>query len=276
MSAADASEQRAVAHRRSRRRRWRRAWNGISRSRTFTQVAVLALLLVIWDVGGRALNFPLIPPASRVLESLGKLLVESRFQADIVLTLQTLVIGFIPAVVLGVGVGILMARYPAVEAALDPYVNVFISTPVSALLPLLVLLVGQGLPTRAIVVFLFAVWVILIATLNGIKATDRSLIEMAQSFGGDDQRILRRIAIPYALPLILGGIRIGIGRAVGGALLAEIVTTLSGIGGRLVSFGGAFRTVDVYAVVLLTTIFAFLLTEFVHRAEHRLGRWRQI
>jgi NitT/TauT family transport system permease protein len=236
----------------------------------------MLLLLAIWEIGGRALNFPLIPPASTVLESVGRLLAQERFQADIALTLTTLVAGFIPAVIVGVGVGVLMARYPSVEAALDPYVNVFISTPVSAILPLLVLIVGQGIVTRAVVVFLFAVWVILIATLNGIKATDRSMIEMARSFGADDQRILRRIAVPYALPLILGGIRIGIGRAVGGALLAEIVTTLSGIGGRLVSFGGAFRTADVYAVVLLTTLFAFLLTEIVHRSEQRLGRWRQI
>jgi NitT/TauT family transport system permease protein len=234
------------------------------------------VLVAVWELGGRALNFPLIPPASRVLESLGQLLAQERFQADIFLTLQTLAYGFFPAVAVGVGVGVLMARYPSVEAALDPYVNVFISTPVSALLPLLVLLVGQGMLTRAIVVFLFAVWVILIATLNGIKATDRTLIEMAHSFGASDQRILRRIAVPYALPLILGGIRIGLGRAVGGALLAEIVTTLSGLGGRLVSFGGAFRTADVYAVVLLTTLFAWLLTEIVYRSEQRLGRWRQI
>jgi NitT/TauT family transport system permease protein len=190
--------------------------------------------------------------------------------------LITLVAGFVPAVLVGVGTGALMARYPSVEAALNPYVNVFISTPVSALLPLLILLVGQGMLTRAIVVFLFAVWVILIATLNGIKATDRSLIEMAHSFGANDQRIMRRVAIPYALPLILGGVRIGLGRAVGGALLAEIVTTLSGVGGRLVSLGGAFRTADVYAVVLLTTLFAWFLTELVYRLEHRLGRWRQI
>lgn len=247
----------------------------LAASRTFTQVAVIAGIALVWEVAGRVMAFPLIPPFSSVAGAMGELAVQARFQADAGQTLLTFVLGFLPALVFGIGLGILMGRFSIVETSLDPYVNAFVSMPMSALVPILLLLLGYGLPTRVMVVFMFATWVIVIATMNGIKSTDRSLIEMAHSFGANQRTILGRIAIPSALPLILGGVRVGIGRAVGGALIAEILTTLSGVGGRLESFGAAFRISHVYAIVVLVTLTAWLATEFVFRAESRLSHWRQ-
>lgn len=247
----------------------------LAASRTFTQLAVIAGIALFWEVVGRLIAFPLIPPFSSVAGAMVELLGQARFQADAGQTLLTFALGFLPAVVFGIGLGVLMGRFSIVETSLDPYVNAFVSMPMSALVPILLLLLGYGLPTRVVVVFMFATWVIVIATMNGIKSTDRALIEMAHSFGANRRTILGRIAIPSALPLILGGVRVGIGRAVGGALIAEILTTLSGVGGRLESFGAAFRISHVYAIVVLVTLTAWFATELVFRAESRLSHWRQ-
>lgn len=247
----------------------------LAASRTLTQVAVITGLAVVWEIAGRILAFPFIPPFSSVAAAMGELIAQPRFQADAGQTLLTFALGFLPALVFGIGLGVLMGRFSIVEISLDPYVNAFVSMPMSALLPILLLLLGYGLATRVVVVFMFATWVIVIATMNGIKSADRSLIEMAHSFGAGQRTILGRIAIPSALPLILGGVRVGIGRAVGGALIAEILTTLSGVGGRLESFGAAFQISHVYAIVVLVTLTAWFATEVVFRAESRLSHWRQ-
>jgi NitT/TauT family transport system permease protein len=182
----------------------------------------------------------------------------------------------VPALILGIVAGIVLARYDTVETALDPYINALVSLPMAALIPLLLLVFGTGISTRAVVVFLFAFPVIMIASLNGIKNTDRALIEMARSFSARESTILARIAVPSALPLILGGVRIGVGRAIAGAIVAELLTgALTGLGGRIESFSSTLQMEQVYAIVLGVTLAAWISTELVFRAELRLSHWRQ-
>ncbi|MEA2622505.1 MAG: NitT/TauT family transport system permease protein [Chloroflexota bacterium] len=253
----------------------RAALSWIGSSRTATQVAVLVGLAVAWEIGGRLLDFRLIPPFSEVARAFFNLIGTARFQTDAVLTTLTFMLGFIPALLIGIPAGVLMGRFSKLETILDPYVNAAVSMPMAALVPLLLLVLGTSIVTRAVIVFLFSVFMILIGTLNGIKNTDRSLIEMARSFGARESTILSAIAIPSALPLILGGVRVGIGRAVAGAIIAELLTgALSGLGGRIQSFGSTLQMPQVYAIVLGVTLVAWIATEVIFRAEARLGHWR--
>jgi NitT/TauT family transport system permease protein len=247
-----------------------------SQSRTLSQLVVLLLLAVAWEIIGRAATSPLLPPLSAVLSAWVDLFHSGRFADNVGLTFVTFLMGFTAALVVGVLVGVAMGRFATVEQVLNPYINTFMSVPISGLIPVLLLVLGLGTTTRVVVVFLFAVWVIIVGTLTGIKNADAALIEMVRSFSGDERAILTSVAIPAALPFILGGIRIGIGRAVSGALIAEILTTLAGLGGLLAYYGSAFLTASVYAIVLTVTLSGFVLTEAVFRLERRLGHWRQL
>jgi NitT/TauT family transport system permease protein len=138
----------------------------------------------------------------------------------------------------------------------------------------LILWFGLGVESRIAVVFLFAVFVVIINTMTGVKQVDGTFVEMARSFGGREREVFFKILLPAALPAIMAGVRLGMGRAVKGMVTAEMLLTLTGIGGMIMQYGSAFATDSLFAVILTILIVAMITMKVVQRVDQRLTGWK--
>src|SRR5579862_3969220 len=168
----------------------------------------------LWEVAGRTfLNNPLFfAPLSAVIAKMGSLWATGELQTDIVVSLEEFVLGFVLASLVAICIGVLMASSKALCELLDPWVSMLYSTPFVAVAPLLTLWLGIGLSAHIAVVFITAVFPILINTFAGLSNADRDLIEVAQSFRANKLQIFAKIQFPGALPFIVAGLRQGVAR----------------------------------------------------------------
>ena len=231
-------------------------------------------LAVLWELAGRTLDSVLIPPLSQIGAAWWKLLASGKLLSNMTTSLTTLAAGFFLAVLIGIVVGVLMGRFRAVEHLLDLYVNALMSAPMTAFVPVLILWFGLGVQSRIAVVFLFAVFVIIINTMTGVKQVDRVFVEMARSFGARERDIFFKIILPAAMPAIMAGVRLGIGRAVKGMVTAEMLLTLTGIGAMIMQYGSSFATDSLFAVILTILIIAMITMKVVQWVDQRLTGWK--
>jgi ABC-type nitrate/sulfonate/bicarbonate transport system permease component len=190
------------------------------------------------------------------------------------MSLWTLAAGFLLAVTLGVIIGVLMGRFSQIEHFLDLYINALMSAPMTAFVPLLIMWFGLGVQSRIAVVFLFAFFVIVINTMTGVKQVDRIFVEMARSFGAKELEVFFKVVLPAAMPAIMAGLSIGMGRAVKGMVTAEMLLTLTGVGGMIMQYGSAFATDALFAVILTILMVAMIAMQLVKIIDRRLTGWK--
>lgn len=237
------------------------------------QLVALLVAVGLWELIGWVIRFQFLPPFSAVLAAWWELLQNGRLTANLIISLSALGIGFALAAVLGVALGGLMARYRKVEYLLDLHVNIMLSSPSLAYVPILFVFFGIGDATRVAVVFLYSFFVIVINTFTGIRQADASLLEMGRSFGASERQLFWRIMIPNALPLTMAGLRLGVGRAVKGMINGELFIALVGLGAQLRQYGGAFDSPKVLAILITVIAVALLATNVVQAVDRRLTHW---
>ncbi|HEV8721812.1 MAG TPA: ABC transporter permease [Candidatus Binatia bacterium] len=243
-------------------------------SRFNVNILSILSLAILWEVAGRMLDSVLIPPLSQIGAAWWRLLASGKLLSNLTASLATLIAGFFLAVLFGVVIGLLMGRFRAVEHFLDLYVNALMSAPTTAFVPVLILWFGLGMESRIAVVFLFAVFVIIINTMTGVKQVDSVFVEMARSFGAKEKEIFFKIILPAAMPAIMAGVRLGMGRAVKGMVTAEMLLTLTGIGAMIMQYGSAFATDSLFAVILTILIIAMITMKLVQWLDQRLTGWK--
>jgi NitT/TauT family transport system permease protein len=243
-------------------------------NRLNTNVLSIVSFVILWEVTGRFFDSELIPPVSKIGAAWWKLLAGGKLLPNLLTSLCTMAAGFVLAVLVGVVIGLLMGRFRSVEHFLDLYINSLMSAPTTAFVPVLIMWFGLGVESRIAVVFLFAFFVIVINTMTGVKQVDNVLVEMARSFGGKEREVFFKIILPAALPAIMAGIRLGMGRAVKGMVTAEMLLTLTGIGGMIMQYGSAFATDALFAVVLTILIVAMITMKLVRTIDQRLTGWK--
>ena len=237
-------------------------------------VLSILTLALLWEVVGRMIDSMLIPPLSKIGAAWWKILLSGKLLANLSLSLWTLAAGFFLAAFIGIMIGVLMGRVRGVEHFLDLYVNALMSAPSTAFVPVLILWFGLGVESRIAVVFQFAVFVIIINTMTGVKQVDGTFVEMARYFGAKEREVFFKILLPAALPAIMAGVRLGMGRAVKGMVTAEMLLTLTGVGGMIMQFGSAFATDSLFAVILTILIVAMITMKLVQMVDHRLTGWK--
>lgn len=243
-------------------------------SRLSSNVLSILSLAILWEAVGRAIDSSLIPPLTQIGAAWWKLLSSGKLLANLSMSLTTLAIGFCLAAFIGVVLGLLMGRFRAIEHFLDLYVNTLMSAPTTAFVPVLILWFGLGMESRIAVVFLFAIFVIIINTMTGVKQVDTVLMEMARSFGAREREIFFKIMLPAALPAIMAGLRLGMGRAVKGMVTAEMLLTLTGIGAMIMQYGSSFATDSLFAVILTILMVALVAMKAVQWIDRRLTGWK--
>jgi NitT/TauT family transport system permease protein len=243
------------------------------RQRPFYRWGFLILILALWQVLGPLVNPILFSYPSKIVVAFYELTVSGELPYYAAESLQVLFYGLGFAVLIGVPLAVLMARFRPVDWALELPINALYSTPMVALVPLLVLWFGIYMQAKVIVVFLFAVFPILINTYQGVRECDKSLLEVARSFRSPEWRIWQDVLLPFALPYIAAGIRLAIGRGLVGMVIAEFYTTISGLGFMITRYANIFETDKTFVPVLLLMFLGIALTALLKRVERRIAPW---
>lgn len=239
--------------------------------------ALIALVCgaVAWEAAGRWAQWRFLPPLSNVLPALAELIAGGQIMGYVSASLLSLFAGYALAVSCGVAVGLLMGRYQKIEYLLDPYIHGFLATPKLVFVPLLYALFGVSRGVQVSVVFLSAVFIIVLNTMSAIRAVDASYVEMARVFGARERQLFWRVLLPGALPLTMAGLRLGMGRAVKGMINGEMFIAVFGLGGLLRTYGGRFESEKVFAILLIVVTVALVCTFLVRVVERRLTYWAE-
>ena len=230
----------------------------------------LAIWALVWELAGRAELSTIVPPLSRIVVAAMTVLPTEKFAAAALISLRSFAIGMALALAIGIPLGVLMARVRGVGRILGMWVNIFISAPISALVPILMAVVGIGETTVVVTVFLFAVFVIVLDTQIGVVNADRSLVEMARSFGARRHQIYSKVLILSALPEILAGIRLGAIRGVKGVVIGQLLVSIIGVGELFELYSQHFLMEEFWALVLIVFLFAFAVSEAIAILERRV------
>ncbi len=182
--------------------------------------------------------------------------------------------GFACAVVVGVAVGLLLARVRLLRVALESYIMALYATPMVALIPFILSIMGFGFAPKALVVFLFAFFPILYNTVEGARSLKPELIEVARSFRSSEWELWRDVLVPYTLPFALTGIRQAVGRGLVGMVAAELFLSASGMGALIMRSSQDFDTPGLYAAILVVTVLGVVLISFGRMLENRFAAWR--
>ena len=233
----------------------------------------LLVWFAIWEVVGRLGIVFLIPPFTDVLAAIGPVVTSDRFADAALITLQAFVIGMALALVVGIGVGFLMGRVKAIGELMGMWANIFESSPLTAIVPALMALLGFGLPTMIVTVFLFSVWVIALDTQVGVAHVNQSLLEMGRSFGASRRQVLSKIVLFAALPEILAGVRLGLIRGVKGVIIGQLLIAIVGIGLLFERYSRGFLMAEFWALLILVFAFAFAASEAIGYFERRVAAY---
>lgn len=232
-------------------------------------VSLLTWFLV-WEIIGWIGVLTIFPPLSRIIIAGITILPSEKFIKAVEISLRSFALGMALALIVGIALGMLMARVKAIGETLSTWVNVFVSAPISALVPILMGVLGIGDTTVVATVFLFAVFVIILDTQVGISKADQSLIEMARSFGARRYQIYTKVLILSALPEILAGIRLGAIRGVKGVVIGQLLISIIGVGELFELYSKHFLMEEFWALVIVVFAFAFLISEAIAYLERRV------
>jgi NitT/TauT family transport system permease protein len=230
----------------------------------------LAVWFFVWEIVGRAELSTIVPPVSRVIAAGISILPTEKFSAAVVISLRSFAVGMALALLIGIPLGFLMARLPAVGKILGMWVNIFVSAPISALVPILMAVIGIGETTVVVTIFLFAVFVIILDTEVGVKQADRSLVEMARCFGAKPYQLYTKVLFLSALPEILAGVRLGMIRGVKGVVIGQLLIAILGVGELFELYSQNFLMEEFWALVIIVFMFAFAVSEAVAFLERRV------
>jgi NitT/TauT family transport system permease protein len=233
-------------------------------------MASLIVWAVIWEIVGRLDLIFLIPPMSSILEAGLHLVQTASWQNASIITLRSFAIGMVLAIGIGVPLGILMGRFKAIDNLMGLWVNMFVSAPLSALVPVLMILFGLGETTVVVTVFLFAVWIVVLDARAGVMQVPPSLLEMGRSYGASGWTLFTRIILLSALPEILAGIRIGLIRGVKGVVIGQILVSILGYGELFELYSRSFEMASFWALTIILFAAAMLLSALVETFEKRI------
>lgn len=240
-------------------------------------VGFAVLFIATWELSGRLGNELVLPPFSAVMVGLGELLASGRLIEALAESLQLLFLGFGLALVIGFLAGVVVGRYRTVDRTLRPFLDALYATPVIALVPVILVWFGFGLPGRLVVVFLASFFPIMINVYAGVRDAPKNLIDVANSFGVTSEfGVLTKVIIPAAVPFIMAGVRLGIGRGVVGMAVAEVYLRLGGIGALIVEYAALFRTDLLLASILALPLLGVGLTKLFAAIENRIQAWKPV
>jgi NitT/TauT family transport system permease protein len=242
-------------------------------------IGSIVLLLLIWELlphlvalsAGTRLFFT---TPSKIAVTLWTLFATGAIWTPLGVSVSGFALGLALSIAVGLPLGVLLGRSRTLSAMLDPFVTAFNATPRLVFLPLVMLWFGLGLWSKVVIVFVGALFPILINTYEGVRNVDKVLVNVVRSFGAGEWSIARLVVLPNALPYIVAGIRLAIGRAMLGVVVAEFFGSEAGLGVMMVQASGRYQVDVVFAGLIVFAALSLAMTGLVQVVERRLSRWR--
>ena len=235
----------------------------------------LAIGIGAWEIAGRHTSQAFMVPFSATVVQLWQLVLTGEFIRQFLESAKLFLTGFVLALVIGMPFGMLLARVRVLRVGLEPYIMIIYATPLVALIPFILSMMGFGFVSKALVVFLFAVFPVLYNTVEGARSIKPEMIEVAKSFRSSEWALWREVMLPYTLPYTMTGVRQAIGRALVGMIAAEFFLSATGLGQLIMGASQNFDTGGVFASILVIALIGVGLMRLGLKIEQHFARWRQ-
>jgi NitT/TauT family transport system permease protein len=242
--------------------------------RLTTSLLAVAGFLVAWQLLG-PLAADLISYPTQVLDTAARMAASGELASNAGVSLLEFAYGFLPALALGIGLGLLMGLWRRLRYLLDPLMMALYTPPQFTLLPLLVIWFGIGLESKVAMVFLGALFPIVVNTSTGVQQVDPILVRAVRAFGGSQLDVVRKVILPGALPSMMAGVRLGIGRAIIGVVVGEMYVAVAGLGHLVQVYSSAARPAELIVLVVLFALFGVVAVNVARAIEERVGGWRR-
>jgi NitT/TauT family transport system permease protein len=242
---------------------------------TEARPAVISLCvgIALWEIIGRTAQFAFLPPLSEVLQATLRLFQSGEILNNLAASFSALAIGYCLAVVFGVPLGLVMARSRCVNDTLAPFIHALLAVPSLLFVPIFFGLFGVSRITQIAVVFIYTFVLIVIMAESGFRQVNAGYLEMGRAFGARPSQVWRRIILPNALPTLMAGLRLGMGRAIRAMINGEMVIVLIGLGALLRQYGNRFDAASVYGILLVIVGIALTLDFIIRRLDRKLNHW---
>ena len=235
----------------------------------------IALWLLVWQLYAMISGSTLVVGPGAVAVAAVEMVASGELWEYAQSSAVSLAIGMSVGVALGLLVGLLVGRFKAVEIVLDPYISALYATPLVAVIPVLIVLFGFGLTSKVVIVATFVFFPMAINTAAGVRAGSRDLTELARSFCSKELQTWRDIVIPGAMPFIVTGLRLAVGRALIGVVVAEFETAVTGLGYLILSKSRRFYMAESLVPVIVLMVVGFVLYTALKAVETRMMARRQ-
>jgi NitT/TauT family transport system permease protein len=267
-AAGELSDDRARAERAAAERRRKLQWQNLG-----IRVASLALALTLWEIVGANVDPVLFTTPSKVAVAAVEMVFSGELWSYLWPSLIVLMIGLSLAILFGIAIGLLLARFRILDIGLTVYITFLYSIPSVALVPLIVLWAGYETTAKVIILFMFAFFPMVINTYQGVKSVDPKLLEVGRAFRCSERQLWGNIVLPASLPFIVTGIRLALGRGMIGMVLADLYTAISGIGYLIVRTASTFQVDKMFVPIVTLGLLGVTLTALLRFAEKRVAPW---
>ena len=237
----------------------------------------VVLFLVVWELVGNVYQLinPMFMSAPSLIAKAGVELFRSgEIWNDLYVSGVEFAWGFALSVVVGIPFGIGIGWYKKMAYIFDPFINAMNATPRVALLPLIIIWLGIGILSKIGIIFIGAVFPLMINTRDGVKTTPITLVDAARSFGASQWQIFKSVVVPSTVPFVLTGLRLAVGRSLIGVFVGELYAATAGIGFMITVAGATFQTDKVFVGILIFIITGLVATDILDRIERRFDEWR--
>jgi ABC-type nitrate/sulfonate/bicarbonate transport system permease component len=236
----------------------------------------IAVFFVIWEYYGRRMDPIFMAPPSAIFDATLQLIQSGALRKAIIESLWPFAVGMTLTVIFGIAIGIVIAQWRIIEYILDPFINALYAIPRIALVPLIILWAGLEFTGKVTILVSVAVFPIIVNTYAGIRDVRGSMLEIGRAYGATETQIFFKIIMPAAIPFIMAGVRLSVGLAIIGIIVAEFFTAISGLGGMIVEYANVFATAKLFVPIIVIAVVGVVLTELVMWLERRMSKWRTL
>jgi sulfonate transport system permease protein len=240
------------------------------------RIASLAVVLTIWQVFGGMIDPVLFTTPGAIAKAAVSMIASGELWTYLWPSLVVLAIGLTLAAIFGVAIGLLLARFRVLDVALGVYITFLYSIPSVALVPLIVLWAGFETTAKVVILFLFAFFPMAINTYQGVRNVDPKLLEVGRAFRCSERQLWANIVLPAALPFIVTGLRLAVGRGLIGMVLADLYTAISGIGYLIVRTAATYQVNKMFVPIVTLGLLGVTLTALLRVLERAVAPWTSV
>jgi NitT/TauT family transport system permease protein len=238
-------------------------------------VAAVVLFLLAWQIVGanEIIRSDLISYPTEIAQSFIAMTASGELGDNVAVSLTEFIQGFVPAIAVGIAGGVAFALSKRLHYLFEPLIVALNTSPIIAFVPIIVVWFGVGTESKAIMVFLAAIIPILINTMTGILEVHESWTRACRAFGGSRWQVIRKAVLPGALPSVMVGVRLAVGRAIVGLIAAEMYVSVRGIGRLIQVYSTSERAAEIFVLVTVVATFGFVLVTLLRRIESLIAPW---